>query len=569
MSMTMVNTVLGNDVATTLDEPGGISLISTSVASGITLGSGGYADSLTIASTGTVGGNDYRYDISGSGTVVNYGILEGMPFGGDGIDLANGTIINRGTILGGGRLTNATLINSGYISGGFTGLYVQNALIIDSGVIEAPEVPAISARYGLTLVLEPGFEIHGIAGASVASANGTLIASAGIQSLPLYGFVGFSKIDVSADPGITLNASHGWFEEDERSDSTLTGFQPGDTLQVSYAASYVPGEGIVVAGDNGATATIALGTIPADGLAFTTVSNTAGSYVDITAPCFCAGTRIRTPWGEVPVEALRIGDAVETAFAGIQRIKWIGRRSYEGRFIAGNPQALPVCIKAGAIADNIPARDLFVSPDHAICEAGVLIHAGRLVNGVSIVQDEAVAQVSYFHIELEGHHIVFAEACPTESFLNADCRWRFANAHDDAALYRETEQGKPCLPLVQSGFHLENIRRRLAARAGLSSPARPPGPLRGHLDEAGPARLRGWAQDVSAPELPVILTVSADGKPFTLVLANEFRTDLRAAGLGSGCHAFSLPVPPGSQHVAIHRASDGAELAQALLTQAA
>jgi hypothetical protein len=280
-------------------------------------------------------------------------------------------------------------------------------------------------------------------------------------------------------------------------------------------------------------------------------------------------TRIRTPGGEVAVEDLTIGDKVVTAFDGIQRIKWIGQRSYEGRFIAGNFQALPVCIKTGAIADNIPTRDLWVSPDHGICEGGVFIHAYRLVNGVSIVQAEAVERVCYFHIELEGHHVLFAEGCPTESFLDVDCRQRFANVHEYAALYGDTEQGKSCLPLVQSGFHLENIRRRLAERAGVSSPALPPGPLRGNLDEAGPERLHGWAQDVSVPEVPVILEVFADGKSFALVLANEFRTDLRAAGLGSGCHAFSLSLPPGARRVEIRRASDGAMLAQAPLTLAA
>jgi hypothetical protein len=69
--------------------------------------------------------------------------------------------------------------------------------------------------------------------------------------------------------------------------------------------------------------------------------------------------------------------------------------------------------------------------------------------------------------------------------------------------------------------------------------------------------------------VPVILEVFADGKSFALVLANEFRTDLRAAGLGSGCHAFSLSLPPGARRVEIRRASDGAMLAQAPLTLAA
>lgn len=44
-------------------------------------------------------------------------------------------------------------------------------------------------------------------------------------------------------------------------------------------------------------------------------------------------------------------------------------------------------------------------------------------------------------------------------------------------------------------------------------------------------------------------------------LAAEYRPDLRAAGLGSGCHAFSLPLPHGAvRGLDIRRVSDGAAL---------
>jgi hypothetical protein len=284
-----------------------------------------------------------------------------------------------------------------------------------------------------------------------------------------------------------------------------------------------------------------------------------------SAPCFCAGTRIRTPRGTVLVEGLRVGDEVMTAFSGAKPIKWIGRRGYEGQFIAGNWQALPVCIKADAIADGIPSRDLFVSPDHAICEGGVLVHAWRLVNGVSIVQAAEVALVEYVHIELDAHHIVFAEDCPMESFYDADCRGRFQSGEGQPGVRPE----RMCLPLVEGGFHLEALRRRLAERAGVTTPVLAHGPLRGCLDEAGPKLLRGWAQDVAAPESPVTLAIMADGAPVGVVLANEFRADLRKAELGSGCHAFSMELPSGARDVEIRRAADGAMLARAKLIPAA
>jgi hypothetical protein len=224
--------------------------------------------------------------------------------------------------------------------------------------------------------------------------------------------------------------------------------------------------------------------------------------------------------------------------------------------------ALPVCLKAGSVAEGIPSRDLWVSPDHAICEGGVLIHARRLVNGVSIIQAEAVESVRYFHLEFDTHQIVFAENCPAESFVDAECRARFQNAAEFFALYGEgSGANQQCLPRLHGGFHLHNIQRRLAARAGVAPCTLPPGPLRGNLDEAGPGRLHGWAQDEAAPDEPVLLDIFGRGVHLGRVLANEYRADLRAAGLGSGCHAFSLPLAQGfSGGLDIRRASDSAVL---------
>lgn len=273
------------------------------------------------------------------------------------------------------------------------------------------------------------------------------------------------------------------------------------------------------------------------------------------ALCFARGTMIRVPEGERAVEALEIGDMVMTE-AGARPIQWIGRRSYEGARMGSNPLMLPVCLRRGALAENVPCRDLWVSPGHGLWIDNILVPAWRLTNGVSIFQPDSVLWVDYFHIELAGHEILFAENCPAESYHDEGCRHIFANA----ASWRMTGDGAPAmaLPRLEDGFHLRHIQRRLQIRAGMLD--MPQGQnLRGYVDLAGPEILAGWAQNEDRPEVPVCLDVLLDGAYLTSLLANRYREDVRAAGLGSGTHGFELRLPrPG--RVEVRRATDHALL---------
>ena len=314
-----------------------------------------------------------------------------------------------------------------------------------------------------------------------------------------------------------------------------------------------------------------------DAYAYPNVANTISSVDDtllsalgFDVACFTPGTHILTPGGDRPVEQLAIGDPVITKLHGTQKIKWIGISRYDGRFVRNNHLMLPVCLKRHAIENHVPARDLWVSPGHAICLDGVLVPAWRLVNGVTIFQATSVETVTYYHLELETHDVLVTENCPTESFLDDNCRHQFQNAAEYDRLYPTARAPQtPCLPRVEDGFHLQDIQHHLNRRAGLPRVLEIPGPLRGFVDVAGPDRVAGWAQCEAQPEIPVCLDIAVDGRCVARTLANRYRADLRKAGLGSGTHSFDLPLPAGLSPAAVIEVRRSTDHAPLPLTEAA
>lgn len=185
-------------------------------------------------------------------------------------------------------------------------------------------------------------------------------------------------------------------------------------------------------------------------------------------PCFAAGTRILTTGGEVEIEALAIGDTLITRDGEEQPILWIGKREINLATHLKPQNVRPILIEADALGDGVPTRRLRVSPDHALYLDGVLVPAKELINWTSIRQDTSASTVTYYHIELARHDIIFAEAAPAESYLDTGHRAIFDNAQTSViahpTLMQQRRESESCAPLCLTGPTLDAIRQKLATR---------------------------------------------------------------------------------------------------------
>ena len=413
-----------------------------------------------------LGDGAYFVESSGTDTVIAGAGTEVVSVAGansDFVDGANSALwfINGSavsTVFGGlgGSATIDGGSGGGVFFGGFAGHNSINAGTGAASLFAAGDGDVLRAGGAMPQALYAG-----------ATGQETLDAGAAMGPVTIYGSGANTDIRLGAglDVVALVNGLGG-------GSNTITGFNPAhDVIALSgYSDNEIPN-----AVANETIVDGSLNVVLSDGsklifAGYTSLITTSQvETFTFSIVCFAAGTHIRTASGETPVEQLCVGDHVHTLLGSPTRpIAWIGQRRVNCRRHPKPTQVWPVRVSAGALGPALPSRDLHLSPDHAVFLQDVLIPVKHLINGTSIVQ-VPVDEVTYHHIELTRHDVVFAEGQPAESYLDVGDRGKFDNGgkvmalHPDFSTHRNDAslvwEARGCAPLVVCGPQFDAARR--------------------------------------------------------------------------------------------------------------
>ena len=225
------------------------------------------------------------------------------------------------------------------------------------------------------------------------------------------------------------------------------GTEPGPDASVSDFIPEMPEQGFIVTDghqsftvtiipvpDTGARLLMLVGDLPPSDQDLWVVRSSidrthsgVGARVAGGVICFTPETRLSTPDGPRQIRDIRPGDLIQTRDNGAQPVLWTGHRRMSGARLYAMPHLRPIRFRAGALGIGRPEDDLLVSPQHRMLIKGaaaqalfntpeVLVAAEDLINDGSIMVDHMLREVTYVHILLESHNIVWANGLQTESF---------------------------------------------------------------------------------------------------------------------------------------------------------
>lgn len=377
-------------------------------------------------------------------------------------------------VAGGGTLTvDGGLLSQGIVSGGAgggpdaddgeafgSGIFIQGDNTITLG---APTGTTLAVEGVITDELDSGGTgtgsviIDDFGTVKLAADNtfaGDITIDSGTLELANTGAAGLG--DISFDPGVLE------FSPANAPLNSIDNFLAGDTIIVTgfaYTHDNYAGNVLTLDGPGGPVKINLPGVDSADLRISVTGGNT---FIETDqAPCFCRGTLIRTSSGDVPVEALAIGDRVVTLSGAAKPIIWIGM----GRVLVTpgrRSAATPIIVRRGALADDMPNRDLRITKGHSLYLDGVLTPAEFLINHRSILWDDRAQVVEFYHIELRAHDVLLAEGAPAETYRDDGNRSLFQNANSGWSGLPKP----PCAPVLTGGPIVDALWHRLLDRCG-------------------------------------------------------------------------------------------------------
>lgn len=180
--------------------------------------------------------------------------------------------------------------------------------------------------------------------------------------------------------------------------------------------------------------------------------------------CFAGGTHILTTEGEIPVEELAPGDLAISPAGSAAKITWLGSYGVDLKASVDRAHLSPIKIMRNALSDGVPHRDLFLSGHHGLFIDGVIIPVRLLVNDLSIVRDDTLDSVVYWHIELLRHGFVVAEGAAAESYLE----WRNRSYFTFSLGSPKRGPSPFAAPYALGGDVVDAASRRLRVRAEAS-----------------------------------------------------------------------------------------------------
>lgn len=134
--------------------------------------------------------------------------------------------------------------------------------------------------------------------------------------------------------------------------------------------------------------------------------------------CFAEGTHIETPDGPKRVEDLRRGSLIRTQDSGDQALQWVGRTRVP--LTRAAEKLHPVVMPAGSLGNGLPARDLLVSQQHRMLidvdAAEMFAPAKGLTPLKGVRLKRGLKTVTYYHLLLPRHAVIYAEGVRSESF---------------------------------------------------------------------------------------------------------------------------------------------------------